>query len=311
MKRLSRDAFDRARQFLRTESRPLERALFEVHFEATSAARVAEELATFQNEDGGFGKALEPDLRTPSSSALSTSIGLRILKDLRCPAGLAMVRRAVQYLLNTFDDATRVWRVAPRDANDHPHAPWWHEENGSLARTFDNYVINPRAELMGLLHHYAVLVPDDWLFDVTEDTVAAIEAMEPLGTGGGDDLSCAIRLAETGKVPDHFRERLVNRIRAAVPTVVCRDAKAWNTYCITPLKLAQSPQSLAADLLWDDLQQNLDFVIEQQNQNGCWEPVWSWGECYPEAWELARQEWRGWLTLDNLLVLGAFGRIEP
>jgi len=273
--------------------------------------RVAGELAAFQNEDGGFGKALEPDLRTPSSSALATSIGLRILKDLRCPAGHAMVRRAVRYLLNTFDDAARVWRVAPHDTNDHPHAPWWHEENGSLARTFDGYVINPRAEIMGLLHHYAVLVPDDWLFDVTEDTVTAIESMEPLGTGGGDDLACAIRLAETDKVPPHFRERLVSRIRAVVPTVVRRDAKAWNTYCITPLKLAQSPQSLAADLIWDALQQNLDFVVEQQNQSGCWEPVWSWGERYPEAWEQARQEWRGCLTLDNLRVLLAFGRIEP
>ena len=73
----------------------------------------------------------------------------------------------------------------------------------------------------------------------------------------------------------------------------------------------QSPQSLVADLLWDDLQRNLDAVIEQQGQNGCWEPVWSWGEHYPEAWQQAKQEWRGCLTLDTLLMLRAFGRIEP
>lgn len=311
MKRLSRRAFDQARLVLKTESRPLERALFEVQFEAASAERVATELRRFQNEDGGFGRALEPDLRTPSSSALATSIGLRILKDLRCPAGHSMVRRAVEYLLETFHDATRVWRVVPYDTNRHPHAPWWHDENGSLARTFDDYVIIPRAEIMGLLHHYAALVPDDWLLDTTEDTVDAIEAMEPLGTGGGDDLVCAIRLAETGEVPPHFREQLVNRIRAVVPTVVCRDPKAWQTYCITPLKLAWTPQSLVADQLWADLQRNLDSVIEQQTQGGWWEPVWSWDDHYPEAWEQARREWRGCLTLDNLLLLRAFGRIEP
>lgn len=311
MKRLSRNAFDRARLFLRTESRPLERVLFEVHFEAASAERVATELAAFQNRDGGFGRALEPDLRTPSSSALATSIALRILKDLRCPAGHSMVRRSVQYLLNTFDDIARVWRVAPHDTNDHPRAPWWRDENGSLARTFDGYVINPRAEIVGQLHHYAVLVPDEWLFDVTEDTLTALETVEPLGAGGGDDLVCAIRLAETEAVPDYFCERLVNRIRAVAPAVVCRNPEAWNSYTITPLKLAQSPQSLVADLLWEDLQRNLDVVIEQQTRAGCWEPVWSWGDFYPEAWEQARQEWRGYLTLDNLLVLRAFGRIEP
>jgi len=69
MKRLSREAFDRARQFLKTQARPLDRAMFEYRFEGASAESVIAELARFQNDDGGFGRALEPDLRTPDSSA--------------------------------------------------------------------------------------------------------------------------------------------------------------------------------------------------------------------------------------------------
>ena len=63
MKQLSKDQFELAREFMRSRARGLERALFEYEFEAGSASNVYKELALFQNEDGGFGKGIEPDLR--------------------------------------------------------------------------------------------------------------------------------------------------------------------------------------------------------------------------------------------------------
>lgn len=68
--------------------------MFEHQFERAPPERVVAELARFQNDDGGFGYALEPDLRTPSSSALATGIGLHMLKELRCPADHPMVGKA-------------------------------------------------------------------------------------------------------------------------------------------------------------------------------------------------------------------------
>ena len=310
MKRLSREAFDRARQFLKTQARPLDRAMFEYRFEGASAESVIAELARFQNDDGGFGRALEPDLRTPSSSALATGIGLRMLKELKCSADHPMVRKAVQFLLATFDIQAKVWRVTPHDTNEFPHAGWWHDEDGSLARTFDGFQIIPRAEIVGLLHHFSSLVSADWLNDVTERTVADIETVETLGTGGGDDLGYALRLAETAELPQHFKDRLVTRVRAVIPTAVSRDPQEWDSYCIAPLKLVSSPQSIVADLFWDALQAHLDYQIDHQTPDGTWDPVWTWGDFYPDVWEQAKREWRGHLTLSALTALHAFGRIE-
>jgi len=310
MRRLSRSAFDGASRFLKTQARPLERALFEHHFEGAPAKAVIAELARFQNEDGGFGHALEPDLRTPSSSALATGIGLRILREVRCAADSPMVQRAVRYVLGTFDDEAKVWRVVPNDTHDYPHAPWWHDERGSLTRTFDGFVIIPRAELVGSLHHYSGLVSADWLEDLTEQTVSAVETIEPLGTGGGSDLVYALRLAETVEVPQHFRDRLLARIRTVVPNVVARDPREWASYSILPLKVASSPRSIVADLISDALQAHLDYQIEHQSPEGTWDPVWTWAGAYPEAWTEAEREWRGRLTLDTLTALRAFGRME-
>ena len=221
-----------------------------------------------------------------------------------------MVRRAVSYLLATFDHQAKVWRVVPHDTNAFPHAGWWHNEDGSLARTFDGFLIIPRAEIVSLLHHFSPLVPDDWLNDVTERTVTDIEAIEALGTGGGDDLRYALGLAEMEELPQHFRHRLLARIRAVIPTVVNRDPQEWGSYCISPLKLAPSPQSSVADLLWDDLQVHLDYQIDHQTPEGTWDPVWTWGDFYTDVWEQAKLEWRGHLTLNNLITLRAFGRNE-
>ena len=310
MRQLSRAAFERAREFLKTQARPLDRALFEYRFEQAPAESVLAELAHFQNEDGGFGHALEPDVRTPASSALATGIGLRMLKELDCPAGHPMVRHAVEFLLTTFDASSQVWRVVPANTNEFPHAPWWHDEDGSLARTFDGFRIIPRAELVGLLQHYAALVPAQWLDEVTESTVAYIETIKELGTGGGDDIQYALSLAEAHELPDRFKARLATRLRALAPNSVSHDPQQWSSYCIAPLKLAASPQSLVADLIAQDLQAHLDYQIDHQTAEGEWEPTWSWGSFYPEEWEQAKIEWRGSLTLDTLTTLHAFGRTE-
>jgi len=290
-------------------ARPLERALFAQHFEGGDVLAVFDELARFQNDDGGFGQALEPDVRTPSSSALATGIALRMLSELNCPAQEDMVRRAVAYLLHTFDVADRVWRVVPLDTNACPHAPWWYDEGGSLQQLFDGFLIIPRALIVGSLVHYSELVPGGLLEELIDDTVRAIETEESLGEGGGSDLEYAIYLAESRGLPPHQRTRLVKRILEAIRAAVVSDSARWGGYCLSPLRAVRSPQALGAELIRDDLQRHLDYQIEQQTEEGTWEPSWSWGGSDPEAWEQARIEWRGMLTLDTLTQLRAFGRL--
>jgi hypothetical protein len=311
MKKLSREAFDRARDFIKTRARPLDRALFEYRFEEAPADRVTAELASFQNDDSGFGRALEPDLRTPTSSALATEIGLRTLKELGCALDHPMVAGAVRFLLETFDSERQVWRVIPRDANDHPHAPWWHDEDGSLTRTFDDFLIIPRASIVGLLHHYADLVPADWLAELTEHTVAALETVtDDAFAGGGDSLRYALRLVETKALPRSYKDRLIPRLCRLSRKFVSCDPQAWGGYVAAPLKVAPTPDSVVADLLRDGLEEHLDYQIDHQTPEGTWEPTWTWGDSYPDVWEQVKLEWRGELTLRTLTALQAFGRIE-
>ena len=123
MRSLSAEAFGRAKDYLLTIGRPLEQAQFKYLFEDGSLDEVAVALAAYQNPDGGYGHALEPDAFTPTSGALATSIGLRVLRETGATADHEQVRGAVGYLLATLDPEEKVWRIIPADANDYPHAP--------------------------------------------------------------------------------------------------------------------------------------------------------------------------------------------
>ena len=55
------EMFSRARNYILTNARLLERLVFMVEFERGDPAAVGRAVAAYQNSDGGLGHALEPD----------------------------------------------------------------------------------------------------------------------------------------------------------------------------------------------------------------------------------------------------------
>lgn len=301
---LPRDAFATARQFLMTSARPLERARFRAIFEDGPVREVLAELSRFRNDDDGFGRALEPDVRAPESSALCTSLAFQILREFPAEVARPIAESAIHYLLDTIDSAAAVWRIIPQSANTSPHAPWWsHADGVELAR---NFGVNPTAELLGYLYDWSTLVPHKILDRVRTGVFARLEAPEPIDMHA---LSCYLRLSRTRSLPDELQAVLNSRLQAQVETAVEFDPAAWTGYVLRPLDVIDSPDSPFANGHEDSVAANLDHLIGTQQPDGSWIPTWSWDGAYPEAWELARTEWSGVITLGNLVTLRRFGRI--
>jgi hypothetical protein len=100
---------------------------------------------------------------------------------------------------------------------------------------------------------------------------------------------------------------MLARLEKVVQAVVERDPARWKAYGLQPLGVVDTPRSPFARLFPTEIEANLDFVIENQEPDGTWKPSWSW-DAPSEAWETARREWTGVLTLDNLRKLRSFGR---
>jgi len=303
---LSQAQFQRAKQFVFEHARPLERRLFEFHFENGASADVLAELERFQNEDGGFGNALEPDFRLPDSSAMATSVGLQVLREVDAPASHPQVRGALDYLLQTFDDLLQRWEAVPARVAEFPRAPWW----GTPAQPEPGFRANPSAELIGHFHRYldatAAAAPAARLQQWTELAVAELETMA--APSEMHDLLCYLWLERS--LPRADRVLVRRALTASGAQIVTRDPEQWESYCAKPLWLAPCPDALLAGVLGEEIQINLDYEIAHQGEDGAWSPFWTWGDAYPDVWPQAEREWKGILTVNTLKSLSAFGRLE-
>jgi hypothetical protein len=276
--------------------------MFEYHFRSGSESDVLVELGSFRNDDGGFGHGVEPDLRMPLSSPFASTLAFQVLRELGVPGGQSIVRDGLKYFEQTYDRSIGGWDPVGPDADKFPHAPWWNYKpvDGQLSFLKQS---NPGAEILGYLHLYV-----DRVF-VEEAAATILKAFAALP----DDMEfharmCFSRLAEMATDP--VAQELLPKLRRGVRQVTGKNPDDWQNYGPRPLWFAPTPGSPLSNELRDSIQTQLDYEIKTQGEDGGWHPNWTWGPGqYETAWETARVEWAGYLTLRNLLTLKAWGRI--
>ena len=305
MKLLSRLAYEKAVNYIKQNARPIDKALYAYHFEKGSMAAFLTELVAFQNADGGFGHALEPDLRLVDSSVIATTVAFQHFLSFELPGDHEMVRQACAHLLTTYDAQHVNWPIIPANIDDAPHAPWWNYDSNVMSKN----PVNPRAEIVRYLHAYPEHFPTPMRNTVTQSVIDYLfsqpDDMDMF------DLYCYIHLWKSEGLPKVTRSRIFDRLQQVVNNTVQRRPEDWKDYGLNPLSVASAPDSpFMNDMLREAVDQNLDFMIDAQNADGCWQPNWSWGEQWPAAWEQAKTEWSGLITLGNLRTLKAFGRID-
>lgn len=300
---LTPTAFQAARQFIEAQARPLEKARFRYHFEQGSADAVLAALAALQNADGGFGHGLEPDLRSPDSSVICTSIALQVMRSLSTPASNALIKAGLQYLLDQYNPHSGHWRIIPPSADQSPHAPWW---GNAADASYDEFSLNPTAEILGYLYDYAATVPSDIIATVTTKVVETVQQSDRLEM---HDLLCCLRLGQTATLPTAVRQPLIQKLKGLIGQTVDTEPARWAEYGLRPLQVVEHPQSPFLAGLEAAVAANLDYEIATQTDAGAWLPTWSWEDDFPTAWAIAQREWSGVLTVDKLLSLQRFGRL--
>jgi hypothetical protein len=140
-----RSAFKR---HLFATGRLLERAAWLAVFEERPGSLLLRALAAYQNADGGFGHGLEPDLLTPSSSAIAAETAL-CLMDMTGFTDEGMLRGIVSWVENNLN-AEGTLPHPPADLRDYPFQSWWQgpDETRVLA-------------VAGLLHKRGVRLSDE------------------------------------------------------------------------------------------------------------------------------------------------------
>jgi len=143
----SREDYNKALHYFKHHGRTLDYHLVK-NIAEDCKSEVMDALLSFQNEDGGFGNALEPDLRLPNSSAIATEVAINIMTSLAIE-DLDIFNPIIDYLEKTFNHEKGYWVACPPEVDKHPRAEWW---NFSNVDNFGKY--NPSATLVGFIYKY-------------------------------------------------------------------------------------------------------------------------------------------------------------
>jgi hypothetical protein len=284
---------DRAADFLWRHGRLLERLLFANRFLGAPAEPVVHALRAYQNDDGGFGHALEPDVRAPDSQPIHVDMALRVLHEIDV-APPEMVARACSYLTSMSSEAGGVPAITAVSSR-YPHGEHW-QPHVWIADS-----VNPTAMITGLLHslhfgHAWLERADAFCWNKISDTKVE------------DGPALAAVFCFLNNAPDRRRAvPMAEEMADAIPnaTFFALDPEdVGSDYALTPLHLAPTRDAMAAGLFAPELlDAHLDHLASRQQPDGGWPITW---EAPTDA---AALEWRGRVTLEALIRLQDYGRI--
>lgn len=281
---------DAAGQFLAASARVVDQRAFERLFQGGAAQPVRHAVAAYQNADGGFGHALEPDCRASASQQAAVEMALRIL-DATDSWDEGIARDACDWLALVAPEEGGAASVEPT-VSQAPHAPWWTPAEGHLASPIQT------GQIAGTLYARGFRHP--WLEQATTvmwdliGRLAEPHAYEMFGV-----------LAFLQHVPD--RPRAEAAFEKVGPLLMERGLVALDPQAAgevhTPLDFAPLPDSIARPLFDDaTISAHLDHLAASQRDDGGW--MFNWPSWSPAA----EADWRGFLTVDALRVLRANGR---
>lgn len=286
---------ERAKDFLYRNARLLDRKRYEALFEGGSAQEVIRVLGAYQNADGGFGNALEPDIRCPQSQPVPTEMALEIMDgtslfDRDLVTGIAAYLQRI-----TLPDGGVPFVF--RSAGEYAHTPWWKTERDDVPS------LNPTGRIIGLLYRQDVskeLFEEDWFQQNVSYLWRCFEQGGPLA-GYHDAVQWMTFLEHT---PDR------NRAAKALSTLddwlsrpgsIERNPEAAG-YAHKVLDWCPTPESYARKFVTDaEVEEHLRALAAQQQEDGGWPISW------PAVARGAELEWRGWITVERLRTLKAYG----
>ena len=276
-----------AERFILSAARLVDRHRYALLFADGPQHLVVESLRGYRNADGGFGHALEPDLRCPGSQPAPTLYALEILREAGAIEG-ELADGARGWIAGIAEEDGGIPMVLP-GFEPYPHSPWMAAAPGSfLTLALAAVLLGPEPPR------------DAWLARACEWSWSSIERSEQ---PGGYWLLYACRFLDA--VPDEQRAAAaLERLAGIVDSSAFKPPGGAEGEALGPLDISPHPGSRSRSLFdAHQIESHLDALEAGQQDDGGWTFDWL-------AWSPAQtNDWRGIVTLRALTALADHGRL--
>ena len=294
------EVYKKARSFVYRNARPLDLALWRYSFEGGSRNEVKDILSFYQNADGGFGHAIEPDFWNSNSTPIATWKAIRILNEITVDGADDIVKKILGYLNSGKDFEDGNWYNSVRSNNDYPHAVWW-ECQSELGMPS----VNPTISLAG----FALRCADKQSALYNK----AVDIVTTLVNGFIASPVCDMHITPLymefyeycADVDVGFLDMTAFKaaLYDAVRNTICKDTGRWlKEYVCKPSTFYDSSK-LVFDILDKELcEKEGEILLNTQLDDGSYNIPWIWHNDYTEYY-VAANWWKSSVLRTNMLYL--------
>jgi hypothetical protein len=288
---------DSARDFMATHARLLDRRRFELLEGGTDTAGLLAALDGYRNPDGGYGWALEGDLRSPESQPAAALHAFEVFAE----AGPALAAATLCHWLDevSLDDGGLPMALPMAIAAG--SGPWWAGADAAQSSLQITSVVAARAWVAA--ERDPAIANHPWLARATDYALTQIEQLD--AAPGGYVLAFCIQFLDAIHAERPEAQALLERVFAFVPRdghVPVHGGEESET--LRPLDLAPDPGSAARRLLDPQVvEADLDRLASGQQEDG------GWTVDFVSRSPMGKLDWRGFATVAALDVLDRNGRL--
>jgi hypothetical protein len=287
----------KARAFMATHARLIDRRRLDLHTGRGRADDVLTALTAYQNADGGYGWALEPDLRAPGSQPVGALHAFEVLEEVGPVGGPCAVRLCDWLASVTLPDGGLPFALPIADVDAAGCAPFWRQADPSRSS------LHATAMVAAVAHHAARHEPGvrdhAWLARATDHCRRRIEELDV--PRGAHEFCFVLQFLDAAH--DAFPgavaelERLGEHLPGSGTLAVegGAEGEALRPLDISPLPGRPLRELFAADVIAADLDR---LAAEQQDDGG-------WSVDFVSHSAAGALEWRGYATVRAVTILRA------
>ena len=295
---LSKGSYLKARDFILTNARMIERRLFHFYFENDSPEGVFHAVYAYRNSDGGFGHGMEPDTASPESQPLFSIMAMETLDEIGGLNADLIQKDFVPYFESiTTEKGGIPWMLRPK--SDYPC-----EEHFKSVREWA--ALSTTAPLLGILEKYDIDIP--WMQKAEEFVWMEIERIKEKHVFCHLCVPRRLQFLEYTKSRDKAEKALKDLKQWILAEgVICKDKsdEGWGLYGKPhSLCYAPSPGSMLNPIFSKEMiRADLNELIHRQKEDGRWD---TW---YGLSTGM-KLEWAGIQTLWTLKTLKSYDKID-
>jgi len=302
------NTFEKARQFIYRNARPLDLARWRFHFENGSKEEVLNALSFYQNNDGGFGHGLEPDFLNPNSTPIATWAATEIIREIDfSDKNHPIIVGILRYLESgkDFNEEHNQWMNTVPTNNDFPHAIWWEYGEKSELK------YNPTAALTAFVLEYADQNSELYQKCCKIAKQAVNWFINAVPFNEQHVTSCFINLFGTLSKENVISADMAGfeqKLKEEVSSEICREKEKWSVEYVTkPSDFKITPNSIFYKDNKELAEYGCEFIKESQLPDGGFPVTWEWWTNYTE-YHISANFWKSDFIIKNMLYLRGYGK---